>query len=220
MIGGRALAPPVADRGLNEMHRFAGIVLCGGKSSRMGQAKAWLPFGGELMLPRVVRLLSEVVSPIVVVTSPGQELPPLPADVSVVHDSELGLGPLQGLATGLRRLPGTDTTHAAYVSGCDVPLLRPAFVKRMIELLGDVDAAVPDVNGRLHPLAAVYRRSVADIAENLLLAGERRLTNLSTLLRTRVVTAAELADTDPDFFSLRNVNTPADLAAALRDAGR
>ena len=42
-------------------------------SARMGRPKAWLPFGGEFMLPRVVRLLSEAVSPIIVVASPGQE---------------------------------------------------------------------------------------------------------------------------------------------------
>ena len=40
-----------------------GIVLCGGRSRRMGRPKAWLPFAGEVMLPRVVRLLSEVVAP-------------------------------------------------------------------------------------------------------------------------------------------------------------
>ncbi len=47
-----------------------GIVLCGGQSKRMGRPKAWLPFGGETMLERVVRLLSEVVHPIVVVAAP------------------------------------------------------------------------------------------------------------------------------------------------------
>ena len=49
--------------------RVAGVVLCGGQSSRMGRPKAWLPITGELMLPRVVRLVSEVVSPVVVVAA-------------------------------------------------------------------------------------------------------------------------------------------------------
>ena len=55
-----------------------GIVLCGGKSTRMGVAKAVLPFGPETMLQRVVRLLGTVVAPIVVVAARDQELPPLP----------------------------------------------------------------------------------------------------------------------------------------------
>ena len=63
------------------------IILCGGKSSRMGRDKASLPFGPELMLQRVVRLLGEVVDPrkIVVVAAPGQSLPELPAGVTVAQ---------------------------------------------------------------------------------------------------------------------------------------
>ncbi|MCA9117229.1 MAG: NTP transferase domain-containing protein, partial [Planctomycetaceae bacterium] len=55
--------------------RVAGIVLCGGRSSRMGQPKHLLPFGDETMLQRVVRTLSAVVSPVVVVAARGQQLP-------------------------------------------------------------------------------------------------------------------------------------------------
>src|SRR5262245_46114604 len=89
------------------MLRVGGVVLCGGQSSRMGRPKAWLPIGGETMLGRVVRLLGEVVSPLVVVAAPGQELPPLPPGVTVVRDPERGRGPLQGLAAGLPALGGT-----------------------------------------------------------------------------------------------------------------
>src|SRR5215471_8117127 len=112
-----------------------GIVLCGGQSKRMGRPKAWLPFDGELMLPRVVRLLSTAVSPVVVVAAPDQEIPPVPADLSVVRDEEKGRGPLQGLAAGLSALAGR--VEAAYLSSCDVPFLRPAFVERLLDLLGE-----------------------------------------------------------------------------------
>ena len=110
--------------------RAGGVVLCGGSSRRMGRPKAWLPFGDEALLTRVVRLLSEAMEPVVVVAAAGQELPPLPPAVAVVRDEEPGRGPLQGLATGLKALPGQ--VEAAYLSSCDVPLLRPAFVRRLI----------------------------------------------------------------------------------------
>src|SRR5207253_5148059 len=135
--------------------RVAGILLCGGQSKRMGRPKAWLPFGEELMLPRVARLLSEVASPLVVVAAPGQDVPPLPADVAIVRDEEKGRGPLQGLAAGLQALDGK--ADAAYHSSCDVPFLQPAFVRRMIELLGDHVICVPRVGEHHHPLAAAYR---------------------------------------------------------------
>src|ERR1700676_1502303 len=135
--------------------QVGGIVLCGGQSSRMGRPKAWLPVAGEIMLPRVVRLLSEVVAPIVVVAAPDQEVPALPAGVVGVRDEERGRGPLQGLAAGLAALQGR--AGAAYLSSCDVPFLRPAFVRRLIDLLGDHAICVPRVGEHHHPLAAVYR---------------------------------------------------------------
>ena len=106
----------------------AGIVLCGGKSTRMGTSKALLPFGPETMLQRVVRLLGRVVTPIVVVAAADQELPELPADVIVTRDEREGRGPLEGLRAGLKAL--TDAVDAAYVTSCDVPLLVPGFVGR------------------------------------------------------------------------------------------
>jgi molybdopterin-guanine dinucleotide biosynthesis protein A len=62
------------------------VILCGGESRRMGRPKAWLPFGDQLMLQRVVRLAGTIARPIVVVAAPGQELPKLAADILVVRD--------------------------------------------------------------------------------------------------------------------------------------
>ena len=197
------------------MPRTAGVVLCGGQSSRMGRPKAWLPFGGETMLVRVVRLLGEVVAPVVVVAAPGQDVPEVPPGVAVVRDPERGRGPLQGLAAGLEALRGR--ADAAYLSSCDVPLLRPAFVRRLLDLLGEQDIAVPEVGGYRHPLAAVYRLEVAAVAGRLLAEDRLRPAFLFDQARTRVVRPEELTDVDPDFQSLRNLNTPEEYEAALRD---
>lgn len=192
--------------------KLAGIVLCGGQSSRMGQAKAWLPFAGETMLGRVVRLLQGAASPIVVVAASEQDLPPLPSVVKAVRDAEVGRGPLQGLAAGLEALIGQ--ADAAYVSSCDVPFLQPAFVTRIASLLGEHQIAAPDVGGFRHPLAAVYRLDVLDAVRRLLAENQLRFASLFDCVPTRLLTAAELGD----LRSLRNLNTPEDYAAALRDA--
>src|SRR5262249_11142430 len=113
--------------------RVAGIVLCGGRSSRMGRPEAWLPFGGGLMLQRVVRVLRAVVEPVVVVAAPGQDVPELPPDVQIVRDEIEGKGPLGGLAAGLAALEGC--AEAAYLSSCDVPFLKPEFVQRVVGCL-------------------------------------------------------------------------------------
>ncbi len=193
----------------------AGLVVCGGQSKRMGRSKAWLPFAGELMLPRILRLLGEVVSPLIVVAAPEQELPPLPSGVEVVRDEEKGRGPLQGLAAGLKALQGR--AAAAYASSCDVPFLQPAFVRRLIELLGDKQICVPHVEGYHHPLAAVYRLEVADAVGRLLAENRLRPVFLFDLVPTHIVEAAELADVDPTFQTLRNLNTPEEYEAAVRE---
>jgi molybdopterin-guanine dinucleotide biosynthesis protein A len=196
------------------MTRLGGVVLCGGQSKRMGRPKAWLPFAGELMLPRVVRLLAEAADQVVVVAAPGQDVPPLPAGVDVVRDEEQGRGPLQGVAAGLAALVGR--VEAVYLSSCDVPFLRPAFVRRLAGLLGAHQICVPRVGDYHHPLAAVYRVEVLAAVRRLLGEGRLRPFFLFEAADTRVVGPAELAEADPTFQTLRNLNTPEDYEAALR----
>src|SRR4051812_22039688 len=112
-----------------------GVILCGGKSSRMGTSKALLPFGPELLLQRVARLLGEVVSPLVVVAAADQELPPLPQNVLVARDEHPERGPLEGLLAGLIAI--APHAEAAYVTSCDAPLLQAAFVRDLIARLGE-----------------------------------------------------------------------------------
>jgi molybdopterin-guanine dinucleotide biosynthesis protein A len=197
--------------------RTGGIVLCGGQSKRMARPKAWLPFAGETMLERVVRLLQEVVDPIVVVAAPGQDIPVLPANVSLTRDEVQGRGPLQGIAAGLTAL--SPRVDAAYVTSCDVPFLQSAFVRRMIELLGDRMICMPYVNGYHHPLAAVYRIEVVEAVKKLLSENRLSVTSLLEEVPTRFVSESEIADVDPTFQTLRNLNTPEEYELALRDAG-
>jgi molybdopterin-guanine dinucleotide biosynthesis protein A len=197
--------------------KTGGIVLCGGKSTRMGAPKATLPFGPETMLQRVVRLLGTVVSPIVAVAARDQVLPELPKNVIVTRDEREAKGPLEGLRAGLAALP--ESVDAAYVTSCDVPLLAPRFVERMVELLGDHDIAVVEIDGFPHPLSAVYRRDVLPRVESLLAKDRLRPVFLFDATRTRRVRPEELVAVDPQLQTLRNLNTREDYLAALSDAG-
>jgi molybdopterin-guanine dinucleotide biosynthesis protein A len=193
-----------------------GIVLCGGKSTRMGTSKAWLPFGPETMLQRVVRLLGVVVSPIVVVAAPGQDLPVLPDDIVVARDERQERGPLEGLRAGLTALPAG--VEKAFVTSCDVPLLEPAFVTTMLDLSRGYDVAVMAINGFTHPLSAVYSRATLPHVEQLLASDRLRPAFLFDAVNTRRVAPAEMTG-DPALRTLRNLNTPADYERALADEG-
>ena len=192
------------------------IVLCGGKSTRMGTAKALLRFGPETMLQRIVRLLREVVSPIVVVGAADQTLPDLDADVIVARDAHGERGPLEGLRAGLQALPAD--VECAYVTSCDAPLLEPAFVRQLLDFARGYDVAVVEIDSFAHPLSAVYRRTVLPYVEELLANDRLRPVFLFESARTRRVRPEEIT-ADPELRTLRNLNTPEDYRQALADAG-
>jgi molybdopterin-guanine dinucleotide biosynthesis protein A len=183
----------------------------------MGVPKATLPFGPETMLQRVVRLLGTVVSPIVVVAAREQSLPQLPDDLVITHDEREQRGPLEGLRAGLKALPSS--VEFAYITSCDVPLLVPQFVERMVELLGDHDIAVMEIDGFPHPLSAVYRRDTLPHVESLLEKDKLRPVFLFDAVRTRRVRPEEMISVDPELRTLRNLNTREDYLEALNEAG-
>ncbi len=185
----------------------------------MGRDKATLPFGPEVMLQRVVRLIGEAVplENMVVVAAANQALPELPVGVQVVRDEREYRGPLEGLATGLSAV--ADRADAAYATGCDVPLLVPAFVDRMFTLLGDFGIAVPFDGQHHHPLAAVYRPAVLPHIQKLLDADRLRPRFLFDEVRTREIPVDDLRAVDPQLSTLENLNYEHDYAAALAAAG-
>ena len=183
----------------------------------MGVPKATLPFGSETMLQRVVRLLGTAVSPIIVVAAREQSLPELPANVTVTRDEREHRGPLEGLRAGLTALPSS--VDIAYVTSCDVPLLVPGFVERMLKLLGDHEIAVMEIDGFAHPLSAVYRRNTLPHIESLLEKDKLRPLFLFDAVRTRRVRPEEMAAVDRELRTLRNLNTREDYLAALAEAG-
>lgn len=222
-------APVSGSVGGPQLANVAGIVLCGGKSSRMGSPKAWLPWGGRTFLEVAVAAVAEGLgdpdAPVIVVAAPSQRLPPLPSTAWVVADPGGDLGPLQGLVTGLATLP--PGCEAAFVAACDGPLLRPAVVARMLQFLLEdaaLDAVVPgESDGTycddIHPLAAAYRpRLLPTAARNL---AHRHLSLRSLLLgaAARFVPVAEFADIDPGLASFANVNTPEEYAELLARGG-
>lgn len=184
----------------------------------MGASKALLPFGPESMVQRVIGVVGSVVNPVVLAAAKRQQLPSLPAGVIVARDQNDGRGPLEGLRAAWKRMPAE--IDAVYVTSCDVPQLKPEFIARMIDLLGLYEIAVPEIDGFVHPLAGVYRRETLNRLEALLARGETREIRLLALAKTRRVQADEIADIDPQFLSLRNLNTRDAYIEALRQFHR
>jgi molybdopterin-guanine dinucleotide biosynthesis protein A len=105
------------------------------------------------------------------------------------------------------------------VTSCDVPLLVPAFVLRMIDLARGADIAVMEIDGFPHPLSAVYRRATLPFVEDLLARDRLRPVFLFDAVRTRRVRPEEMTDVDPGLRTLANLNTPEEYRRALAAAG-
>ncbi len=202
------------------MPESAGIVLAGGRSSRMGTPKAALEWHGSTLLRRTVGIISRVTDgPVVVVRAPGQALPALPGDVEIVDDPREGMGPIQGLAAGLAAIDGR--AEFAFVSSTDMPFLHPAFVRRVLRATREgADVGLPLARGYPQPLAAAYRQTLVRVAERLV--AEHRL-RPAFLFEECVVSRLDeddlradpvLAALDPGLDSVVNLNEPADYQAA------
>lgn len=208
----------------------AGVVVAGGRSSRMGVDKAGLSWRGTTLLGHVLTVLAAAVDgPLVVVGAadgphPLETHPPAvtTARVLAARDPVTGRGPLQGIATGLDAV--ADLAPTAFVTSVDLPHLHPAFVRAVTaHRHGDTEVALPRLDGFRQPLAAAYATALGVRAGALLDAGE--LAPGALFARSRVVeldaatllTDPDLAAADPDLAAVRGVNTPEEFRAAAAD---
>jgi len=185
------------------------VILTGGKSSRMGQPKALLPFDDEPLIAHIIRRLGRIFAETVVVAAPDQELPPLPA--ALVHDQVAYQGPVSGIYHGLKAA----TKEVCFVTSCDAPFLNLTLISHLLSQITDWDVVVPFWQERFQPLHAVYRRSVAPLLHEQLERSELRPISLYPKVRTREISEDEVRRFDPEGLSFLNMNTPQDYQAAV-----
>ncbi len=198
---------------------IAAIVLAGGASSRFGADKLAADFNGKPVLHHALTAVATVADVIVLVIPPDASQPPVPPGLAsrivLTHDNALHQGPLAGLAAGLAACP--PDTEIAIVVGGDMPTLQPA----VLRLLADALAANPTLSAATleadppSALPMAVRPSVAAPAVEVLLAENRRaLRGLLAAVPSVIVPAAQWRALDPDARTLRDIDTPEDLARA------
>jgi molybdopterin-guanine dinucleotide biosynthesis protein A len=193
-----------------------GVVLAGGRSSRMGgRDKAFAAVGGEPIAIRTIRLFRTLFPQVIVATNRAERYRAL--DVETVGDLFPDCGPLAGIhaAMGVARHP-----HV-FVAACDMPGLDADVIRFLLGRIGDADAVVPRWDDDIEPLHAVYAVRLADRIADALCAGRHAIRDLLPRLRVDYVGEAELARIRGTARSMLNVNTPEELAAvggSLEDA--
>lgn len=184
--------------------RRTGVVLAGGRSSRLGRDKALLELNGETLLGRAVRIVAGVVDEVIVLgpTDRAEQ-----ASVArVIPDERPGDGPLPALATALRAMRGERMIAVA----TDMPLLNPALLRYVLDRSAGYDVAVPRVGGRTQQLHAVYARTCLPPIESQLERDDLKIDRFFNSVRTLIIEEQEIAAIDPSLLSFRNINTESD----------
>jgi molybdopterin-guanine dinucleotide biosynthesis protein A len=189
----------------------AAVVLCGGRSVRMGTDKSELLIEGESFLSRICRIVGPCVETTVVVAAQDQSLPELPTSVGVVRDALPDAGPLVGLLSGFEDIRSRQPhIQHCWVGNCDAPFVNSRLIGHLLQMCGDNAATVVRYAGRIQPLGGVYHIRVLETVRRLVDSGERRLNQLLQHVQTEVIDAEALRKYDPELTFLRNVNTPED----------
>jgi molybdopterin-guanine dinucleotide biosynthesis protein A len=191
---------------------YSAIILAGGHSSRMGRAKAELPFAAGTMLDYVVTEMLRVFDDLLVALANRPDSAWESIGVRAVYDDVPGRGPAAALERALREIK----FDRAFVCSCDVPFVNGDLARKLCDMLGDHDVLIPHVDGKLQMLHGVYRKKCAKILETMRTKGERRLHEVVNFAGVRVVPEEEIRELDPEMLSFFNVNTPEDYQRALR----
>jgi molybdenum cofactor guanylyltransferase len=215
----------------NETRPVTGVILAGGLSVRLNrQNKALITVGDENILEHVLHVFRALFTEIILVTN----TPLLYAawDVTIVTDIYPVRSPLSGIYSGLLYA----ITPHIFVAACDAPFLQKELVKTVLDNIDSrADIFLPSSGKGLEPLCAVYSKKCLPHIERVLLkqiendsnAGDPeqrilkkslKVTSFFDQVRVKTIDEAQLRAKDPNLVSFFNVNTPDDLAMALKMA--
>lgn len=195
--------------------RFTTIILAGGKSSRMGENKAFMEIAGVRVIDRLVNTFSPISEEVIMIVNQPENYLSLHGVKKLVDiETFRGNGPLAGIYTGLLAAK----TDYCFVVACDMPFASGVLSQWLIEECewGDKDAAIPRHNGRIHPLFGAYHTRISQQICNNLTAGERKMETLINSIHARIV---ETSDSPAHFQAnwdnvLWNMNTRSDFERA------
>lgn len=148
---------------------ISGIILAGGKSSRMGSDKGLLLLNEKPFIQYSIEALRPLVSEIIIVSD---DLLYNKFGIKRINDKIKDAGPVSGIYSGL----DDSTTEYNFILSCDIPLITTQVLKKLLhEASNEVDIVQTESNGKSMPLIALYRKSVKKHFHNALMDNERRL---------------------------------------------
>ena len=168
----------------------------------MGSDKALLELGGRRLIERTISIARAVTGDVRIAADPAK----YEVFGNAVADVYLDRGPLGGIHAAL----AASVNDFNLICGVDLPFLKAEFLGYLVSEARHSEATVtvPQANGYLQPLCAVYRKSFCEVAERALLAGQNKIDALFGEVQTRVIGEHEIVAAGFTSSMFRNVNTP------------
>ena len=191
----------------------SGAILAGGRSSRMGRDKAFLPFpapDGPSLIARQAGLLRSLgITDLLISGRPDTDYATAVPDARVVTDTLADAGPLAGLAAIL-----ASARHPwVLIIAVDLPFLTPAYLQKLLAAASDGVGVVPHGSQGYEPLVALYPRSLLPLVETALASAQFSLQLLlQSATQQYLIEPLQLVETELTLFT--NWNTPADIRLA------
>jgi molybdenum cofactor guanylyltransferase len=200
--------PRLYDR---KMESVGAFILAGGRSSRMGEDKAFLELAGKPLIVRAVEVACEAVRDVKIVGDPLK----FAAFGPVIEDVYRDRGPLGGIHAAL-------TNSAAewnLVLAVDLPFVPAQFLKYLLARAESSEATVtiPSLGKYFQPLCAVYRNAFVSAAERSLSQGKNKIDQLFPEVTVCAVSEEEIVASGFDASIFRNLNSPEEWRSAQRD---
>jgi molybdopterin-guanine dinucleotide biosynthesis protein A len=194
--------------------KASGVILAGGKSSRMKFNKAFAEIAGRPVINILVEKFARLFDETIIISNEPQlysELGPV-----VYTDIYPRMGPVSGIHSGLYHA----RYDQAFVLGCDVPFMNMELVEYMFTQLGDYDAVVPEIDSYLQPLSAFYSKKCLSVLTNCLENNKVKLIRIFEELNSLIINRNELEKFGIVEEVFLNVNDMEALNMASQIAGR
>ena len=185
---------------------MTGIILAGGKNSRMGTNKAFLKIDGIRLIDNILAVYKKIFSEIIIVTNDPLSYTEF-SDSIVVTDIYKEKGALGGIYTGLFYA----THDYSFVAACDMPFLNEDFIIYLTGQVGKHDIIVPELSEGFQPLHAIYSRNCLSHIKKLLIANKLKIAGFYKEVRLLSIPEEKIKPFNKDGRLFLNVNTQKDL---------
>jgi molybdopterin-guanine dinucleotide biosynthesis protein A len=185
---------------------MTGIILAGGKNSRMGTNKAFLEIDGSRLIDKTINIYREIFSEIIIVTNDPLSYVEF-TDAAIVTDIYKSKGSLGGIYTGLYY----SKNDYAFISACDIPYLNKDFIDYLTAHTGKHDIIVPQLSEGFQPLYAIYSQNCLSHIKKLLIADKLKITSFYKEVRMLSIPEEKIKPFNQDGRLFLNVNTLEDM---------